>query len=158
MKDYEVAAYLEEILLSYRFLFGQHKSSRKVFREQERVGLTCVEPTRVPNVGLDVPLDPLLDSLCSRKLFQDSRISLKERQTYRMHRDFPFLRNRFVNLKRELAMRKSRSWREMWRDKRDTSNWYTFWAVIFIGGLGLLFAAVQTAVGIAQLAYAVKAS
>jgi len=144
MKASDTTAYLIEILLSYRFLFGQEKTSRQVFRNRLR--------RDVLEGGVYEMIDPLLDSLCGRKVI-DSPF-LTERETYRLHRDFPFLRSRIVTLKRELALRKPRSWKDLWRDKRDTSNWYTFWAVIFIGGASLVLGAVQTAIAVAQFAMA----
>jgi hypothetical protein len=144
MQKSDTTAYLSGILLSYRLLFGQDKASRKAFREHGRRSLV--------NGGPSDTIDPLLDSLCGRKIFQDAM--LMERETYRLHRDFLFLRSRLVTLKKELAMAKPRPWRELWRDKRDTSSWYTFWAVIWIDGAGLIFAAVQTALAAAQLAAA----
>ncbi|KAF8242062.1 hypothetical protein K440DRAFT_591385 [Wilcoxina mikolae CBS 423.85] len=142
MKAADTTAFLKEILLSYRFLFGQEKASRKAFRNRAR--------RDVLDNGLYETKDPLLDSLCGRKIFNNPIVT--ERETYRLHRDFPFLRGRIITLKRELALRKPRSWGDLWRDKRDTSNWYTFWAVIFIGGAGLILTVIQTAIAVAQFA------
>ncbi|KAF8533572.1 hypothetical protein BDD12DRAFT_913749 [Trichophaea hybrida] len=142
MKAADTTAFLKEILLSYRFLFGQEKASRKTFRNRAR--------RDVLDNGAYETMDPLLDPLCGRKIFNSPIVT--ERETYRLHRDFPFLRGRIVTLKRELALRKPRSWGDLWRDKRDTSNWYTFWAVIFIGGAGVILGVIQTAIAIAQFA------
>jgi hypothetical protein len=45
----------------------------------------------------------------------------------------------------------------MWKDKRDTSNYFTFWAVIVFGGLSVLLAFLSLAVSIAQTVASFKA-
>lgn len=40
---------------------------------------------------------------------------------------------------------------QLWRDKRNTGQWYTFWAVIFYGTLGLLVSLAQLATSIVGL-------
>lgn len=131
---------LREILLSYRLLFGQSKESRRVFRSSKPFE--------------DVPAeahDPLLHPLCARKSFDAFGIGKPDR-TYRVERDFPMLRNRLATLKRQLSVSKPRGWKELWRDKRDSAHWFTFWAVIIIGGAGLLLSFLQVILQIIQVA------
>ena len=61
------------------------------------------------------------------------------------------LRCRIAVLQQQLATSKPRGWKELWRDKRDSAQWVTFWAVIIIGGLGLLLSLLQVVVAILQI-------
>lgn len=44
-----------------------------------------------------------------------------------------------------------RTFSQLWKDKRNTHQWYTFWAIIFYGTLGLVIALAQLAVAVIQL-------
>ena len=136
----DVSDLLRETLLSYRLLFGQSKEGRKLFRSS--------------NPFEDIPAeahDLLLTSLCGRKSFDSSAFG-EEKGTYRVARDFPMLRCRLATLKRQLSISKPRGWKELWRDKRDSAHWFTFWAVIIIGGAGLLLSFIQVVLQIIQVA------
>lgn len=136
----EVTQMLHETLLSYRLLFGQAKTARRLFRKLE------------PFEGIPVQgRDEVLTQLCSRK--RCSAISqCQERDIYNLARDFPILRSRLSILTRHLSLRKPRSWRELWQDKRDSAQWFTFWAVLVIGGLGIMLAFMQVILQIVQIA------
>jgi len=45
---------------------------------------------------------------------------------------------------------KPTGFRQLWVDRRDSLNYYTFWGVIAIGVLAILLALVSLAVSIAQ--------
>lgn len=47
--------------------------------------------------------------------------------------------------------------RELWRDKRDSLQWYTFWAVVFLGCVGIFMGIIQIAVGALQAWASMKA-
>ena len=137
----DIHAFLNEILLSYRLLFGQVKSSRQFFRRH-------LEPL----LAADVPpegQDPLLAQLCGSRLAATS-ILAKEKSIYRLDKDFPMLHSRLAILAKHVEGTKPRGWKELWRDKRDSAQWVTFWAVIIIGSLGLLLAFLQVVLGIVQ--------
>lgn len=67
--------------------------------------------------------------------------------------DFPILHDRFEALQTHLACQKARGLIQLWRDKRSTEAWYTFWAVVLIGGVGLFLSFVQTVLQIMQVLY-----
>ena len=138
----EITDFLREVLLSYRLLFGQSKDGRQYFRRT--VSAQVFED--IPRQGQD----PLLDHVCGRKSI-DLSAQGKERKTYRLARDFPMLRCRIAVLQQQLATSKPRGWKELWRDKRDSAQWVTFWAVIIIGGLGLLLSLLQVILAILQI-------
>ncbi len=136
----DISGLLNEILLSYRLLFGQDKEARKLFRS--------LKPFE------DLPKeahDPLLASLCGRKSFDAFELG-EQHMTYRVAHDFPMLRCRLASLKMQLSVSKPRGWGELWRDRRDSAHWFTFWAVIIIGGAGLLLSFLQVVLQIVQVA------
>ncbi|XXH00200.1 hypothetical protein Hte_006542 [Hypoxylon texense] len=140
----DVTELLEEVVLSYRLLFGQHPRSRKVFRN--------LRPFKhIPLEGRD----DFLSDLCGEKMM-DPSLGIGERDSYELARDFPHLRTRLFRLNTYLNERNPRSWRELWLDNRDSASWLTFWAVILIGGIGLLLAFIQVVLQIAQLAISLR--
>lgn len=47
--------------------------------------------------------------------------------------------------------------RTMVRDRRDPTQWYTLWAVLFIGSISLVVSFAQLALAAVQVAYAIEA-
>lgn len=139
-KEQDVVQLMEEILLSYRLLFGQSRRSRKLFRK--------LRPFfDIPRQGHD----PLLSELCGAKAFLSPEIP-QGRQDYDVTKDFPHLRGRLARLCNYASSKKPRSLAELWRDHRDSANWLTFWAVILFGSIGLLLAFIQSIFQIMQWA------
>ncbi|TRX96271.1 hypothetical protein FHL15_002995 [Xylaria flabelliformis] len=139
--EQDVSQLLKEVLLSYRLLFGQNIRSRRLFQKLSPFqGMS-------PNVR-----DNLLTQLCTRK-DSDMPFEIIQRDSYELARDFPHLRTKIVRLNNHLNQKKPRSWAELWLDNRDSASWLTFWAVIIIGGIGLLLAFIQVILQIIQLAY-----
>ncbi|MCJ1250493.1 hypothetical protein MMC30_007721 [Trapelia coarctata] len=136
----EVTQMLNETLQSYRLLFGQNKAARQLFRR-----LRPFE--NIPEAGRD----RFLMTLCGQK---HCRTTLKapERESYDLPHDFPILRSRLAILLRHLSNKKPRTWKEIWQDKRDSASWLTFWAVLVIGGLGIILTLLQVVLQIVQIA------
>jgi hypothetical protein len=44
----------------------------------------------------------------------------------------------------------------LWRDRRNPLQWYTFWAVLVVGGVSILLSFLQLVVSVAQLVVAIK--
>ena len=139
-----VTDFLGEVLLSYRFLFGQSKKARRYFRE------ICKSKAfeDIPSEGHD----RLLSDLCGRKTIESSA-RIGENVTYTPDVHFPKLKYRIAVLNQQLVTTKPRGWRELWRDKRDSVQWITFWAVIIIGGIGVLLSLCQVVLGVLQVAW-----
>lgn len=135
----DVTQMLRETVLSYRLLFGQDKRSRQLFRK-----LNPFE--HIPGDGRDT----FLDKLCGQKRYH-SDFNISERESYDLPRDFPILRSRLAVILRHLSVKKPRTWRDLWKDKRDSAQWLTFWAVLIIGGLGVFLALLQAVLQIVQL-------
>jgi len=65
--------------------------------------------------------------------------------------DFPFLGKRLVFIQNYVSAHNPSSFWALWHDRRNVSWWWTFWAVIIIGGLGLLIGFAQVVLQILQL-------
>jgi hypothetical protein len=140
----EVSQLLQEIVLSYRLLFGQNKASRHYFRS--------IKPfSGIPQEGRD----EVLTSLCGQKRLQVG-FNIHDREIYDLSSDFPVLKSRIAVLLRHLSTKRPRTWRELWRDKRDSASWFTFWAVLFFGGIGIILAFMQVILQILQVALQMK--
>jgi hypothetical protein len=130
---------MKEIILSIHVLFGQSKKSRTRFRPSKAF-------QGIPKSAQD----PLLSLLCKGDWpFPDWCHIPKN--TYNTVRVFPHLRPKLDIIRHAIEAESPRNLLGLWKDKRNTLSWWTFWAVVVIGGLGLLLAAAQTAVSIAQL-------
>lgn len=139
MKE-DISHLLKETLISYRLLFGQNKQSRKLFRKIESTaGLR----------GNDQ--DQMLSLLCGHQSFKLMNRSL-DKDSYDLKQDLPVLRSRISRLHKILSARKPRSWRELWRDKRDSAGWYTFWTVLIFGAVTILLSLIQVLLQIVQVA------
>ncbi|KAF2124108.1 hypothetical protein P153DRAFT_350835 [Dothidotthia symphoricarpi CBS 119687] len=135
---------LRETLLSYRLLFGQNKASRRLFRS--------LSPFEDLPGGCN---DRNLTELCSRK--QNCFVDwLPESEFYVLSKDFPILRSKLAVLAHHLSNKRPRTWRELWNDKRDSASWFTFWAVLIIGGMGIILAFMQVILQIVQISLQMK--
>jgi hypothetical protein len=130
----DIAHFLEEVLLSFRLLFGQSHKSRRLFRR-------VFEPSGAPSVRPDT----LLPQLCSEKSLDliDVPSMPGDRRIYYAARDFPVLYERVQLLSKELSNVKPKSVRDLLHDRRDTLQFWTFWLVALIGGLGLALSTIQ---------------
>jgi hypothetical protein len=140
----EVNQLLREVVLSYRLLFGQNKASRRYFRS--------IKPfSGIPEEGRD----DILTALCGQKRLQVG-FNVQDREIYDLGSDFPVLKSRIAVLLRHLSTQRPRTWTELWRDKRDSASWFTFWAVLVIGGIGIILAFIQVILQILQVALQMK--
>ncbi|KAF2177995.1 hypothetical protein K469DRAFT_806035 [Zopfia rhizophila CBS 207.26] len=135
---------LRETLLSYRLLFGQNKASRRLFRSL--------------NPFEDLPegcKDRSLSELCGKKQ-SNFATWLREPDFYVLSKDFPILRSRLAVLAHYFSNKRPRTWKELWNDKRDSASWFTFWAVLIIGGIGIILAFMQVILQIVQIYVQIK--
>ncbi|KAK0108664.1 stretch-activated cation channel mid1 [Cadophora gregata] len=70
---------------------------------------------------------------------------------------FGVFQTRLRQLRHYMDSQKPRGIRQLWKDKRDTLNYYTFWAVIIFGSLSIFLAFFSLAVSIAQTVASFKA-
>jgi hypothetical protein len=146
----------QEVLMSYRLLFGQTRGARrlakaelKVLREEQGseydhlLDLLCVRPCGGMVRALPLSLWP---ATC--RSFEGS---LQEESTYSSQDDFPMFGQRLAKLQ-EFSLRQQPSkLRDLWRDRRNPLQWYTFWAVLIIGGVSIVISVLQLLVAMAQL-------
>ena len=124
---------LSEIAATYRLLFGLDCESHNYFRE--------IDVKNRPDGFFDIfaSLPPA-----------DTR----PRPQYNVNKDFPLYGERLLTLR---SLLKPKGLRELWKDKRDSLQWYTFWAVVFLGITGVVLGLLQIALAIVQ-AYASMAA
>jgi hypothetical protein len=79
--------------------------------------------------------------------FRNYNTKLNGRYGYNL---FPNYRKQMEILTRYMADKKPRSLGQLWRDNRDQSSYYTFWAVIIFGSTSLVLAALSLVASIIQ--------
>jgi hypothetical protein len=147
----------QEVLMSYRLLFGQKRDSRRLVKAALRALRNEVEDE----------YDGLLDFICAHecngKLMRSLSVdlwpvscrgvegSLQEDSSYSSQDDFPLFGQRLVKLQEFTRRQQPSELWDLWRDKRNPLQWYTFWAVLIVGGISILLGFLQLLVAIAQL-------
>ena len=76
---------------------------------------------------------------------------LLEQEVYSASTDFPVLGSRLLALQAFNLRQQPSRMRDLWRDRRNPLQWYTFWAVLVIGGLTIIITLLQFFVALAQL-------
>jgi len=163
-----------ELLLTYRPLFGQSPRSRQL----AKYSLAQEKSARLQSSQGDI--DPLLDELCTaplstswitRKLSPRKHLHLTakffppsctnaqngkftESASYTVEHDFPVFGARLLALQEYNERQKPTRARDLWRDRRNPLQLYTFWAVIWVGSISIILGTLQLGVSIAQLYYA----
>ncbi|KAM5347849.1 hypothetical protein ACJ41O_007673 [Fusarium nematophilum] len=139
----------DEILRSYHLLFGAERKARSLYRSKER------KKARVDSLGGP---DKLLDELCGYTATPFFRLPRVERPlaTIDASVHFPAFAPRLLRLQKFMETRQARGLRGIYHDQRNSYQWWTFWAVIWIGGIGLLLSFVSTILTAIQTIYSVK--
>jgi len=141
----DVTKLLQQVLLSYRLLFGQGRRSREVFRNLR------------PFARIDAEgQDRFLSELCSKRWLVECPVELEERDEYDLAEDFPHLRSKLVRLSRFASSKKPQSLRQLWADRRNSPAWLAFWSVLIFGSMGIFLAVIQTVFAILQYAEAIR--
>jgi len=146
--DDQSQEYFREVLLSYRLIFGQDKESWRMFRKKSAKW----EPKWNWSDHQSEDFDPLLLVLCGESYLDPGAKALYEEidaaelsPYYFPDTDFPFLGRRLLNLQTFVRGRNPHSWKALWYDRRSMAFWWTFWAVLFIGGGTILLSFLQLA-------------
>ncbi|KAI5846861.1 hypothetical protein BZA05DRAFT_405682 [Tricharina praecox] len=122
---------LVEISDTYRLLFGGDRRSQCYFQELESSN----------------PTDGFFD------IFTLPKGDCEPRFLYNVGSDFPVFGDRLLVLK---TLLKPNGIRGLWKDKRDSLQWYTFWAVVCLGCFGAIVAVLQLALSAVQAWASVK--
>jgi hypothetical protein len=107
-----------EISESYRLLFGSDRRSQTYFLELEASN----------------PCNGFFN------IFTLPNCDYEPRFLYNVTSDFPVFGDRLLVLKKLCVPTGILG---LWRDKRDSLQWYTFWAVVFLGCFGAIVAFLQ---------------
>ncbi|KAF4551559.1 Hypothetical protein D9617_13g100600 [Elsinoe fawcettii] len=151
-----------EILMSYRLLFGQSRSARK---------LVTASLAQLFKKDPDT-YDTLLDVLCTDKFGPSLKALggtiwpatcrdpekqiLQEHSAYGIHDDFPMFGQRLDKLQMLCKRQQPNRLLDLWQDRRNPLQWYTFWIVTIVGGLTILLTILQLLISIAQLIVAIQ--
>lgn len=141
---FTTSQFVQEILLSYKILFASNRRARNIWRQKERKKASQAAG------GFN---DPLLDDLCG---FNDT-LTRENRPSYSATSDFPVLAQRWKRIQDDIVRQQPNRLSVLWTDDRDPLRWYTFWAVLVIGSLGLLLAIFQCVTSLMQTVYTIKA-
>ena len=138
------------MLLSYRLLFAQDKKSRRLFSRLCR------------DLKKQNQYDPFFDDLCTAKLqtlekrYPKLRGKLDPRGSVFYASEFECLGSRLLKLQQFGERHKPRKLLDLYKDKRDSEKYFTFWAVIWIGGATIVLGIMQVLLSAAQLAVSYK--
>ena len=80
--------------------------------------------------------------------------NIQDSDTYSMRDDFPVFGQRLLALQMYNMRQQPSKVTDLWRDRRSPLQWYTFWAVVWVGGVSILLALLQLFVSIVQTAIA----
>lgn len=130
----EMANFMKEVLLTTHLIFSQFKKARKLFRLA------------------DTSTDPLLAIICGHEwpaTFRDW--NHRPRRVYDLYDDFPIFEKRLRIINDQIALSRPKGLKELWKDDRDKLQWYTFWAVVIIGGSGVVLSICQTGLAAVQV-------
>jgi hypothetical protein len=144
--QYPLAHLTNEIMMTQAILFASKDSLKKRVLAYSRV--------EQPGWVSDVAAKDHQEWHCSGKGPLRHKVAGKSAFRYL---EFPIFEDRLRHLRHYMDTQKPRTFRQMWKDKRDTSNYFTFWAVIVFGGLGVLLAFLSLAVSVAQTVASFKA-
>jgi len=138
--------FAKEILKTYWILFGSTKDmylSLPMPKHLRRL------PDDHPSHSLSI-FDP---QHCSWRPY-DMSLHLCENGDYGRKTfnavDFPYFAQRFLILKHYLKRRRPRTLRSLWKDRRDITQWSTFWVVVIIGGIALFISFLSLVCSILQ--------
>lgn len=126
--------------MSYRLLFGQCCAARRLGKTMlqqmeakhgydQLLVCLCTKPRREVAKKLSGSFWPL-----SCRDFDDV---LQEVDSYSSRDDFPMLGSRLTVIQEFNLRQQPSKLRDLWRDRRNPLQWYTFWAVLVVGGLSI---------------------
>lgn len=139
--------YFQELIATYRVIFGQSEDSQNLF---------------ISNYGrkwnmkqLQAGWDPLLSRLCAydwtqEQVYDDLNTS-NVKTVYSAQVDFPFFGQKLVTIQEYVLTQVPNNILSLWRDRRDVSRFWTLWAVMVFGGIGIFLGILQVGLSAAQV-------
>lgn len=119
----DAAEFFREILVTYRVLFGETRSSRQSIKKY-------VKKLESSNPG---NFDPLVPILCQRPSdSQEARVvydwmGVEATSNHYLATDFPYWGEKLIQLQSHVKVASPRATNALGADKRDLSRWWTFW-------------------------------
>lgn len=142
-----VADTMQEILDSYALVFVQSHSAREEYRKRAR-----------DTASQGRPIDPLLDELCGFNRIWAPVMRLGPViSSFDALSHFPILGGRLIELQAFMHTRRARGLRAIYQDRRDSFQWWTFWAVVWFGGISIPIALCQMSLAVVQVWIALQA-
>ena len=158
--DWFYDEYFREVLLSYRLIFGQSTRSWKAFKRNRSARPNSHEALQKND---SASKDPLLRRLCGSRWKNEQALyaSLEAEEApnhYSPAMDFPILSDKLLRLQRFSKEQHPHDLKLLWSDRRDARQFYTFWAVLWIGSATILLALLQAALTAWQIALAYESN
>ena len=121
----EAQHFFREVLISYRLIFGQTRSSRNDFnRTYSKLNFWSKQPNP----------DPLITILCGQNWESESAMQIyydieadDPSNHYDARYDFPFLGRRLLELQDYIRGQNPEAMGALWHDRRNVSYWWTLW-------------------------------
>ncbi|KAL7894039.1 hypothetical protein HDV64DRAFT_288492 [Trichoderma sp. TUCIM 5745] len=135
--QFTVQGMMGEILMSYALVFKLNWRAQQLYKKEKAK----------PSNQLT---DPLLDRLCLDDLEGSLKSSLlaffsPKKESFDADAEFPIMSQRLLRIQNYIDGIPTNRISSLWKDRRDMSRWYTFWAVIWFGGASIFFSIIQTA-------------
>jgi len=134
--DVPVDELFEEILLSYRVIFGQDERSWKAFSHTMQSKEDHSEPSTISSWEPSGDFDPMLHVVCGesaekpgpRQIYDEIEApTCESRSVYVPHVDFRFLGKRLLDLQDFVDQHQPKNVRGLLNDRRDVAAWYMLW-------------------------------
>jgi len=147
-----------EVRSSWGFLFTTAKNRKKREEDYERLLLPYpnedyCQVVKRHHLGMD--------SSCSgsdnQHLIYSRTVQAALQRNSILYTHFPIFETRLRQLRFYMDSQKPRGFRQLWKDNRDSLNYYTFWGVIVFGTLSVFLAFFSLAVSIVQTVVSFRA-
>lgn len=162
--DQDKSSLYREVLLTYRLLFGQSSHSRalalKLFK-QLHVSPGDIDPFHFTICTVSTTrrrffrqtANPELPADLFPATILDLDNCLIESDTYSSRDDFPLFGSRLLAVQKYNLRQQPSCVRGRCRDRRNPLQWYTFWAMLWVGGITSALGILQLAASIIQTYY-----
>jgi hypothetical protein len=134
-----------EVLCTYRLLFGQHPRARYLYRRADST------KSALSITGTDPLLRELCGSSHNKSRLFDCINAFPAKIVHSARSDFPYLGRRLVKLHQYVINQNPSDLTALWYDRRDLNRFYTFWAVVLVGGISLFLSFVQVLLSAVQV-------
>ncbi|KAE9379579.1 hypothetical protein N431DRAFT_553742 [Stipitochalara longipes BDJ] len=135
-----------ELVRSWAILFAKGDGAKKSSAMLQEHSMLSDMPDALQNYLRDKHLGDVGDLTT----LYDRMAETSSNKTPISYELFPIYQNRLRELRHYMDNQKPRGLRQLWKDNRDSLNYYTFWGVIVFGGLSLLLALLSLAMSVAQ--------